>query len=281
MNNPSIKMVLDAVRGALIGLAEVIPGVSGGTIALIVGVYERIVLSASNLVRLRFREVEWRLILPLLAGMFAAIFAGAAIIEPLLTNYPSVVLAFFIGLIVASLRVPYRMAAAKWRAKNFILAGVAAVVAAVLTSLPQAQSVAVVAPWQIALGAAVAVCALVLPGVSGSFLLLALGLYAPTLAAVNDRDWGYLAIFVAGAIVGLGAFVNLLRWLLVNQHEITLTVMTGLMAGSVLALWPWGRDGFALMAPPADLPVAEVAAAGAGLLVVAVIAAIEQRRAQR
>jgi putative membrane protein len=232
-------------------------------------------------VRLRFREVEWRLIVPLLAGMFAAIFAGAAIIEPLLTNYPTLVLAFFIGLIVASLRVPYRLAAAKWRARNFILASVAAVVAGVLTSLPQAQTVAVVAPWQIALGAALAVCALVLPGVSGSFLLLALGLYAPTLAAVNDRDWGYLAIFVAGALVGLGAFVNLLRWLLANRHEITLTIMTGLMAGSVLALWPWGRDGFALAAPPAELPVAEVAAAGAGLLVVAVIAAIEQRRAQR
>jgi len=112
MNNPSIKMLLDAVRGALIGFAEIIPGVSGGAIALIVGVYERVVFSASNLVRLRFREVEWRLILPLLVGMFAAIFAGAAIIEPLLTNYPSLVLAFFVGLIVASLRVPYRMAAA-------------------------------------------------------------------------------------------------------------------------------------------------------------------------
>jgi len=281
MNNPSIRVVFDALRGALIGFAEVIPGVSGGTIALIVGVYERIIASGSNLVRLRFREVEWRLILPLLAGMFAAIFAGAAIIEPLLTSYPSLVLAFFIGLIVASLRVPYRMAAAKWRAKNFILASAAAVLAAVLTSLPQSQELAVVAPWQIALGAALAVCALVLPGVSGSFLLLALGLYAPTLAAVNDRDWGYLLIFVAGAIVGLGAFVNLLRWLLANHHEITLTVMTGLMAGSVLALWPWGREGFALVAPPSDLPVAEVAAAGVGLLVVAVIAAIEQRRSPR
>jgi putative membrane protein len=132
-------------------------------------------------------------------------------------------------------------------------------------------SLVIVAP-----AAAIAVCALVLPGVSGSFLLLALGMYEPTLSAVNDRDFAYLGVFVAGAIVGLGSFVAVLQWLLTHRRRITLVVMTGLMVGSLRALWPWQGEGRELLAPDAaSLPVV-VGLFVAGITVVAVLLFVER-----
>jgi putative membrane protein len=274
-----LRPLSDLGRGALIGLAEIIPGVSGGTIALIVGVYERIIMSASNFVRLKFRQVEWLLVLPLLGGMFAAIFLGAAIIEPLLTAYPTLVLAFFAGLIAASLRLPYMMASEKWGAKNFAIATAAALLAAAATLLPEVESVSL-APWQISLSAAIAVCALVVPGVSGSYLLLSLGVYGPTLTAVNDLDLVFLGWFVLGAVLGLGAFVNLLRWLITKHREYTFTVITGLMAGSLLGLWPWGFQAGTPVSPE-GLPLYEILWFTAGLSLVVALTALETRSRKR
>ena len=245
-------MIANLLRGFLIGIAEVIPGVSGGTIALIVGIYERIIGSAANAVeafallllgklqeaKVAARQIDWLLVLPVLVGMFAAIFAAAAAIEPLLESQPENLRGLFAGLILVSLLVPYRMVGASWRVTDYLLGLIAAAISFLLVSLPR-QEVTDPALALVFMAAAVAVCALVLPGVSGSFLLLAIGFYAPTIAAVNDLDFGYLSVFVLGAIVGLALFSTVLRWLLVNQRRITLVVMTGLMLGSLRALWPW------------------------------------------
>ena len=245
-------MIANLFRGFLIGTAEVIPGVSGGTIALIVGIYERIIGSAASAVeafvlllrgklqeaKVAARQIDWLLVLPVLVGMFAAIFAAAAAIEPLLESQPENMRGLFAGLILVSLLVPYRMVGASWRAADYLLGLIAAAVSFVLVSLPK-QEVADPALALVFLAAAVAVCALVLPGVSGSFVLLAIGFYAPTIDAVNDLDFGYLSVFVLGAIVGLAMFSTALRWLLVNKRRITLAVMTGLMLGSLRSLWPW------------------------------------------
>ena len=245
-------MIANLFRGFLIGTAEVIPGVSGGTIALIVGIYERIIGSAASAVeafvlllrgklqeaKVAARQIDWLLVLPVLVGMFAAIFAAAAAIEPLLESQPENMRGLFAGLILVSLLVPYRMVGASWRAADYLLGLIAAAISFVLVSLPK-QEVADPALALVFLAAAVAVCALVLPGVSGSFLLLAIGFYAPTIDAVNDLDFGYLSVFVLGAIVGLAMFSTALRWLLVNKRRITLAVMTGLMLGSLRSLWPW------------------------------------------
>ena len=120
----------------------------------------------------------------------------------------------------------------------------------------------------------IAVCALVLPGVSGSFLLLAMGLYAPTLAAVNDRDLVYLGVFALGAVLGLGSFVPLLQWLLERRRRVTLAVMTGLMLGSLRALWPWQTEDGGVLAPVAEqLPlVIALVIAGAALVVALLVA---------
>jgi len=245
-------VIANLFRGFLIGTAEVIPGVSGGTIALIVGIYERIIGSAASAVeafvlllrgklqeaKVAARQIDWLLVLPVLMGMFAAIFAAAAAIEPLLESQPENMRGLFAGLILVSLLVPYRMVGASWRAADYLLGLIAAAISFVLVSLPK-QEVADPALALVFLAAAVAVCALVLPGVSGSFLLLAIGFYAPTIDAVNDLDFGYLSVFVLGAIVGLAMFSTALRWLLVNKRRITLAVMTGLMLGSLRSLWPW------------------------------------------
>ena len=262
VNNPLLRFGLNFLRGALIGIAEIIPGVSGGTIALITGVYTQIINSASEAVRgflllfsfsrsrlvesgTRFRAISWSLLIPLLIGMLIAIFAAAGVVEPLLEQYPTLTRALFVGLIAASLIVPIRLSGSRWGLIEYALAAVAAGAAFAFTSIPKAPD-ADPSFLVIVLSAAVAVCALVLPGVSGSYLLLALGMYAPTLAAVNDRDFGYLGTFVLGAILGLAAFVSLLQWLLEHKRRLTLVVMTGLMVGSLRALWPWQSESGAL-----------------------------------
>ena len=280
-------MITNLLRGFLIGTAEVIPGVSGGTIALIVGIYERIIGSAANAVeafvfllrgklqeaKVSARQIDWLLVLPVLEGMFAAVFAAAAIIEPLLESQPENMRGLFAGLILVSLLVPYRMVGPSWRVTDYLLGLIAAAISLLLVSLPR-QEVNDPALALVCLAAAVAVCALVLPGVSGSFLLLAIGFYAPTIAAVNDLDFGYLSVFVLGAIVGLAMFSTALRWLLVNQRRITLVVMTGLMLGSLRALWPW-QDNLGQPVSPESLTPLVFFAVGA--LFVALLLWVQSR----
>ena len=280
-----VGALLNAIRGFLIGLAEIVPGVSGGTIALIVGVYRALIRSVASLVQVvlsgvrsgpaamrgPWRQVSWPVVIPVALGMVTGIFLGASFLEPVLENYPIHTRAVFAGLILASLWVPIRMVGSGW---SWLL-GLAALASAALVFVALGLTGATVPSdsllW-VAPAAALAVCALVLPGVSGSYLLLTLGMYQPTLSAVNDRDFAYLGVFVLGAIFGLGVFVTALQWLLANYSSITLAVMTGLMLGSLRALWPWQGDGGGLLAPEGDVLVVGGLALGGFLLVVLLIA---------
>lgn len=287
------RVLLDAVRGALIGAAEVIPGVSGGTIALVVGVYDELIGSAGHLVRGivsavrrqrdrargHFSQVNWWVVVPVLIGMAVAVVVAARILAPLVEDYPVQTRAVFFGLILASIVVPIRMVG-YWRIRDVIFAVGSAVVAFFLTGLPPAGNIdppLIVVP----LAAAVAICALVLPGVSGSFILLVVGMYAPTLAAVNDRNVGYLALFALGAIVGLALFVPALQWLLEHRRSVTLAIMTGLMVGSLRALWPWLGSDRELLPPGSDwLVVMLLILVGIGVVAVLLIAEYRSRLAQ-
>jgi len=285
LKSKALSFGFNLVRGGLIGIAEIIPGVSGGTVALIVGVYTRIINSASDAVRgflllfgfskpklaeagTRFKAMSWSLLIPLLIGMVIAIFTAASVVEPLLQQYPTLTRALFAGLIAASLIVPIRLSGARWGISDYALAAVAAALAFALTSIPRAMD-ASPGFFVIVASAALAVCALVLPGVSGSYLLLALGMYAPTLGAVTNFDLGYLGTFVLGAILGLAAFVSLLQWLLQNRRRMTLVLMTGLMVGSLRALWPWQSESGELM--PATNFQWEILAFTVGVFIVAVL----------
>ncbi|MQA26114.1 MAG: DUF368 domain-containing protein [Micromonosporaceae bacterium] len=267
------------------GVAEGIPGVSGGTIALVLGVYESLIISAGHVVsgvRLavsdlprgrglaraaaEFRQARWRVVIPVGIGMLCLLVIAARVIEPLLHDYPHQTRGLFLGLVLASLWVPMSMIKAPWRPREIVAAVSAAVGAFVLTGLPPGEVAAT--PVIVFLAAAVAVCALTLPGVSGSFILLTIGLYAPTLAAVNQRDYGYLGVFAAGALVGLALFVKLLQWLLEHRRRITLALLTGLIAGSLRALWPWQTEERALLSPDENVAsTATLFVIGAGIVI--------------
>ena len=292
-----LVVVVNAVRGALIGAAEVVPGVSGGTVALVVGVYERLIASAGHLLtalrllvrdvprgqgaaagRAELRRVEWSTVLPVGVGMVLAVLTLARIIEPLLEEHPERARALFLGLVAASVIVPASMVG-RWARREWLLAAGAAVAAVLLTSIPPASTDA--PPMLLVFAAAaLAICALVLPGISGSFLLLSIGIYEPTLRAVNDRDLGYVAVFAAGALTGLALFVKALQWLLSSRRRATLAVMTGLMVGSLRALWPWQDDDRGLRAPEGDVgPVLALALLGAAVVGVLLLVQARSMRA--
>lgn len=281
-----LRTLVNLVRGVLIGVAEIIPGVSGGTVALIVGVYHSVIGAASHVVRsftllftgagrrlipAELANIRFVIVLPVLVGMVIGIFTGAALLEPVIVSHPVETRAVFAGLILASLWVPITMVGSGWNLRMVALAALGAAASFAFTGLPVLAN-ASESLWWVAPAAAVAVCALVLPGVSGSFLLVTLGMYEPTLAAVNGRDFGYLAVFVLGAIIGLSAFVGLLQWLLEHRRVLTLVVMTGLMAGSLRALWPWQGEGRELLAMPEGGLAVWGWSAVAALVVVVVIA---------
>ncbi|MCE7083187.1 DUF368 domain-containing protein [Streptomyces sp. ST2-7A] len=251
--------VANGLRGSLIGVAEALPGISGGTIALIVGVYERLIGAAGHLgAALRFavtdlpagrgpgraleenRRADWGLLIPLAIGMVVGLLLSAKLLAPLVTDHGQYAYAVFFGLVLASLWIPFSGSGGRWKAREWLTAVVAAGLAFWLTSLSLGG--AADNPLAVIGSGAIAVCALVLPGLSGSFLLLALGMYEPTIEAVNERDLGYVGIFATGAVIGLVCIVKLLRMLLERHHRVTLVVLTGLMAGSLRALWPWQGD---------------------------------------
>jgi putative membrane protein len=288
-----VVTLVNLLRGVLMGIAEVIPGVSGGTVALIVGLYRRlidaiadVVLAARRLVTgerrdavALLRALPWSMLIPVAVGMVTAVILGARIIEPLLETYPEQMRALFFGLVAAGIAVPLgillRTAPGGWRWRDAILIVVAAISAAVLTGLPPSE---VVDPPLIAVffAAAVAICALVLPGVSGSFLLLSMGIYASTIAAVNQRNLAYIAVFALGAVFGLAVFVSFLRWLLDHYTRLTMAIIVGLMIGSLRALWPWQGDDRSLLAP-SDNIASVLALALVGVAIVVGLLWIERR----
>ncbi|WP_010535013.1 DUF368 domain-containing protein [Brachybacterium squillarum] len=263
--------VKNFLRGGAIGTSEALPGISGGTVALIVGLYADLIGGAGHVLgavrhlvtdvprgrgtaaaRARLAEANWRVLIPALLGMPVCLIATVLVVEPLIHSHTQLVYALFFGLVLGSLPIPYRSSGSPWRPVHYLLGLAVAAIAFVVVGLPQVQLTPY--PWVIFLGAAVAVCALVLPGLSGSFILLTLGLYEPVLSAVRNVELGYIALFALGAVVGLGTFVQVLQYLLSHHQHLTLVVLTGLMAGSLRALWPWGAtatengDGTAIWA---------------------------------
>ena len=273
--------------GLMMGTADIIPGVSGGTIALIVGIYERLIGSVraaasgvATLVRGRiaaarelFREVEWGLVLPLGTGILTAIILGARIIEPALEEYPVQLRALFFGLIAGSLSIPWRRIPERTRA-HISIAVVAAIAAFLLTGMPPREIASPALPL-VFLAASVAICAMILPGISGAFLLLVMGMYEPTLRALNGFDFTYILVFALGAFIGLGVFSKLLSYLLSEHHDVTRVALVGLMAGSLRALWPYQTEERGLRGPPSTESLLVVLALGVvGFLIVTAVAKV-------
>jgi putative membrane protein len=282
--------VVHGLQGLLMGTADVIPGVSGGTVALILGIYERLIDSihevASCLAALlradraaareNWRRADLGLVIPLGIGIVIALGIGSAVLPPLIEHHPVVMSAVFFGLIAGALPIPWRRIGDR-RGPHLALALAGGVVAFVLAGLAPAI-VEDPAPPLVFGAASVAICAMILPGVSGAYLLLIMGMYEPTLEALGDLDIAYVAVFVLGAGVGLGLFSKLLAWLLDAHQDTTMAVLVGLMAGSLRRLWPWQDDAGVLL-PPGDggEVVLALACAAAGLAAVTALVVVGDR----
>jgi putative membrane protein len=282
------------LRGALIGTVETVPGVSGGTVALVTGIYDELIDSAHHLTgaarRLltgpdrrrsageHLRAVSWRLLIPLMIGMAAAVLLLAGPVSRLVEAHPETMRALFLGLVLGSVLVPMRLSGGSWRIPEWLRFGAGAAAGLAVTSLPNTSLHP--SPWVVVPAAAIAICALVLPGMSGSFILLSLGLYQPTLQAIDERDLGYIAVFGLGACSGLVVVVRLMRHLLTRYHRSTMVVLSGVMVGALRSLWPWQSDAGALRAPgDAWLPLLGLAVLG--LIAVQLLVLVESRRTGR
>ncbi len=233
--------------GLAMGAADVVPGVSGGTIAFISGIYERLLdairavnpVSVQLIFRVGFaafwRRIDGTFLLTLLAGIITSVFLFARFITVALATYPTCVWAFFFGLIVASTWYLGRQVGWRYVTGGLFLAGLA-IALAIAEMRPSELDVQ---PLIIFGSGALAICAMILPGISGSFILLLLGMYSNVLRALHEFDLGFVAIFAAGCGVGLLSFSHLLGYLLHRFHSQTLALLTGFLAGSLVMVWPW------------------------------------------
>ena len=236
------------VKGFCMGASDVVPGVSGGTMAFILGIYEELIdaiksfdlKSLQFFVTMKFRplldRISWQFLLAVGIGILAAIFSLSKLLSWLLQNRPVFIWSFFLGLILASvLSVSRRVEA--WRVLTWLC-----LVGGTLGSYFLVGLVPVATPndyWFLFLCGAVAICAMILPGISGSYILVLLGKYQYVLDAVNHRDFLVLGLVAAGACVGIIAFSRILGWLLKNYHDLMVATLTGLMIGSLRKVWPW------------------------------------------
>lgn len=245
------KLVANLARGFAMGSADIVPGVSGGTIALILGIYERLLDSVRHGARslgqlvkgdvagfvAKLKAIDWSLIVPLLAGIGVAFIALSSLIDRLLVDAPEEMAGVFFGLVVASIVVAWSLLHERDSARMAVLAAVA-VIAFIGLGF---QSGATTSPSALVFffSGAIAICAMILPGVSGSFLLLMMGMYGAFVGAIHDRELVPLIAFGLGAIIGLALFGSALGWVLDNHRDTLLAALIGLMAGSLRVLWPW------------------------------------------
>ena len=238
-----------AARGFAMGCADIVPGVSGGTMAFILGIYEELVMSIRAGARKPFWQALLRLNIPsaldainvrflvaVLVGIAIAVVTLASWLEWVLKNHPVLIWSFFFGLVFASI-VTVRKQVVRWNPSLFVALAAGAVgayfvVGAVPVQTPESA-------WFLFLSGMLAICAMILPGISGSFILVLLGKYQFVLAAVNQRDLASLAVVGAGAVVGIVTFAQILAWLFKRYHDLTIAVLIGLMAGSLRKIWPW------------------------------------------
>ena len=253
-----LKNIIVAVKGACMGAADVIPGVSGGTIAFIMGIYDDFVgsLAAINgeAVKLLFKgqfKAFWKhingsFLLSLLIGIGISVISLAGLMQMLLRDYPIQTWAFFFGLIVASSAFIIR-GISGWRLREGLLLVLGIILGVVICTLSPTQTPDGL--WFIFLSGAIAICAMILPGISGSFILLILGKYQYIMGVISDlvsgvefgRNLLILGVFTIGAVVGILGFSKFLHWLLARWNKETLIVLAGFIIGSLVKVWPWSN----------------------------------------
>ena len=283
------------------GAADVVPGVSGGTVALVLGIYQRLIeairKAAKTLVPLAkgdfggfwasLRALDFVFLVPLGIGIVLAVGSLAGPIETQLHDNPEEMAGLFFGLVAASIVVTLRLISRPTLVHYQLMAGVGAVVFMLLgfQSAPVSEP-----PPMILLGVgALAVCAMILPGISGSFILLMIGMYSAVIQAISERDFADITFVALGAVIGLALFSSALGWIIDKHGDLVTAAMIGLMVGSLRVLWPWPNgvgviserhasvvDGTGLAWPASsELPAPAILAVVAGLVVLGLAKASE------
>jgi len=236
------------LSGFLMGSADVVPGVSGGTMAFILGIYEELLAAIHAVdmdfirlvltfqIREAFSRFPWKFVLAVVTGIFAAIFTLAQGLSWALDNHPTLVWGFFFGLVAASI-ITVSQRVRRWTLKTLLATALAALALYAVIGLVPAETPN--AAWFLFLSGAIVICGMILPGISGAFLLVLLGKYQYVLDAVVTNDFFTLILVIAGAGVGVLSFARVLRWLFRNHHDITVAALIGLMIGSLRKIWPW------------------------------------------
>jgi len=243
------------VRGMAMGAADIVPGVSGGTIALIAGIYERLINALGSIgpnlwtifrqeggikgFAAIWRQVDATFLLCLLLGIATSFATLAGIIKHLLDNQPLLIWSFFFGLVVATVFI-LLSEIKRWNIGRVALFATGLIAAVVISSMPLLTTTPSL-PYLFFAGA-IAICAMILPGISGSFILLLLGAYDAVLEAVDTMNLSAIFTVIAGMATGLLLFTRALKWLLSHYYQATLALLTGFIAGSLIKVWPWKVD---------------------------------------
>ncbi|WGD36149.1 DUF368 domain-containing protein [Olleya sp. YS] len=239
-----------SLKGMAMGAADAVPGVSGGTIAFISGIYEELIatISGINLSLLKtlkskgfsafWKQLNGNFLLALLTGIIISFVSFMRLAKYLIEEHPVLIWSFFFGLIIASIFFVGKQIT-KWSISTVLALILGAAAAFYITSLPSLASNT--NSYFLFIAGAIAICAMILPGISGSFILVILGAYKTLSNAFHDFDFKKIALFASGAIVGLLSFSHLLKWLFKNYHNTTLAILTGFILGSLNKVWPYKK----------------------------------------
>lgn len=245
-----IDYIFIILKGIAMGAADVVPGVSGGTIAFISGIYEELISSINNInldllktlrkdgFKVAWKQLNGNFLLALFLGIFISLFSLAKFLSWLLENEPILLWSFFFGLVTASIFLVGKEIK-QWNFLSITVLLLGAGVAYFITTLPPNENIDSL-PF-LFLSGALAVCAMILPGISGAFILVLLGSYKTILDAVHERDIKMVATVAVGAIFGLLSFARLLKWMFKNYKNTTLALLTGFILGSLNKIWPWKK----------------------------------------
>ncbi|MFH6769580.1 DUF368 domain-containing protein [Gaetbulibacter aquiaggeris] len=248
MQRRFIDYLVISLKGLAMGAADAVPGVSGGTIAFISGIYEELIATISNvnisifktLFKKGFKsfweQLNGNFLLALLSGIIVSFVSFMRLAKYLIENEPVLIWSFFFGLIIASIYFVGKQIT-KWNIS--VIAGLlfGSIVAFYISTLPSMATNE--SSFFLFFAGALAICAMILPGISGSFILVILGAYKTISDALHDFDFKKLIFFVGGAVIGLLSFSHLLKWLFKHYHNLTLAILTGFIFGSLNKVWPW------------------------------------------
>tara|TARA_B100001063_G_C16779126_1_gene569342 strand:+ start:29659 stop:30585 length:927 start_codon:yes stop_codon:yes gene_type:complete len=236
-----------ALKGMAMGAADIVPGVSGGTIALIAGIYEEFVDALKSFssvlgvlkkegLKAAWKHINGSFLITLFSGIIISLLGLVQFIKFALVNHPILLWSFFFGLILASCYFVGKLVT-KWNILS-ILALIAGTVSIYLiTTFSPAETTT--APWFVFISGMIAICAMILPGISGSFILVLLGKYKYIIESLSELNVTVIITFAAGCVVGLLSFSHLLSWMLKKHHNFTMALLTGFMIGSLNKIWPW------------------------------------------